>query len=81
MCMVSVIQDYARERVKPIQWTKESLDEFKSILRQVEELDKKLNQPDCDDLRKAEWMKEVEERLEALENDDPAEGFEVGPTP
>lgn len=42
--------------------------EFKEIIRRLDDLDEKLGQPDCHDPAKAAWMREVEARLEKLES-------------
>ena len=67
MCVVSVTHDYMRTHIPLQQWTRPMFSEYQEIIRRLTELDKKLNQPDCEDPAKAAWMQEVEERLEALE--------------
>jgi hypothetical protein len=37
------------------------------MIRVAEEYDKATNQPNCEDPKKMEWMKEVEKRLAELE--------------
>jgi predicted alpha/beta hydrolase family esterase len=52
----------------PLQsWTRPDFDEFKEIIRRLDLLDQRFDQPDCPDPSKAAWMKAVEDRLEALE--------------
>lgn len=68
MCAVSAIHDYYRTNVPIDQWTVSRFNEYKDIVRRLDELDKKLSQPDCDDPAKAAWMREVEARLKVLEN-------------
>lgn len=68
MCSVSVIQDYMNQRTTPTQWTRPMFNEFKEIIRRLDDLDEKLGQPDCHDPAKAAWMREVEARLEKLES-------------
>lgn len=68
MCAVSATMDYFRTTVPVQQWTRPAFDEAKEILRRLEELDKKLDQADCHDPAKAAWMREVEERLQRLED-------------
>lgn len=70
MCAVSVVMDYGRTRVQPDAWTRPAFEEFKEIIRRLEALDQKLDQPDCEDAAKAEWMAGVEKRLAALEVDE-----------
>ncbi len=67
MCAVSVIHDYMRVNVPPEQWTRPLFSEYQEIIRRIEQLDTKLSQPDCPDPAKAAWMRDVEERLMALE--------------
>lgn len=67
MCMVSAVYDYGR--TIPIkQWTPDTWDRFQEILDRIKDLDDKLDQPDCHDPAKAEWMRSVEERLRRLEH-------------
>jgi tetrahydromethanopterin S-methyltransferase subunit G len=67
MCLVSVMSDYGRNNIAPTQWTQPVFNEYQEILKRLAELDAKLNQPDCVDPAKAAWMREVEERLQKLE--------------
>jgi len=67
MCMVSVITDYGRTQVPEITWTTTTFNEYQEILRRLEELDRKLGQPACEDPVKAAWMEDVEKRLQQLE--------------
>ena len=68
MCAVSAVYDYFG--TKPISiWDRPTFDEFKEILERLEKIDKKLDQPECEDPAKAAWMREVEERLAALEKE------------
>ncbi len=79
MCAVSVVQVYFRERTYPqpnttipwpqpvIQWQPDTWKLYREILDKLAELDRKLDQPDCDNPAKAVWMREVEARLAKLE--------------
>jgi D-alanyl-D-alanine dipeptidase len=67
MCYVSAVMDYGRTRVDPNAWTRQSFDEFKQIIDRLDALDKKLDQPDCHDPAKAQWMELIEQRLRRLE--------------
>ena len=67
MCLVSVISDWARTAVPPVQWTRPAFDEYQEIIRRLQELDRKLGQPDCEDPAKMQFMKEIDERLRRLE--------------
>ena len=67
MCTVSAMLDHGRTRIPLRDWTRPAWTEFQEIIRRLEVLDQKLNQPDCVDPKKAEWMQLVEERLQKLE--------------
>jgi hypothetical protein len=67
MCATSAIYDYGMTRVPLDQWTRPAFNEFQEIIRRLEKLDEMLAQPDCEDPGKAEWMRAVEKRLDALE--------------
>jgi hypothetical protein len=69
MCSVSATHDYFARHVPIQQWTRPMFNEYQEIIRRLGELDKKLNQPDCEDAHKAEWTRRVEERLAALERE------------
>lgn len=78
MCAVSVIQDYFRQRTPldgwpsrlgpSIDWKPDTWKLYKDILEKLGELDRKLDQPDCETPEKTAWMREVEKRLAALES-------------
>jgi hypothetical protein len=56
--------------IRPIpleQWTRPAFTDLQVILAKIEELDKKLGQPDCQDPEKASALKRIEERLAAIE--------------
>jgi uncharacterized protein (DUF3084 family) len=67
MCAVSVILDYGRQMPMD-NWNHQKWRDFQTLKQQAEEFDSKTDQPDCEDPAKAEWMREVEERLARLEN-------------
>jgi len=67
MCAVSVIHDYMRTNTTPETWTRPAFNEFQEVIRRLDDLDKKLGQPDCHDPQKAAWMEEVEHRLQKIE--------------
>lgn len=48
-------------------WDRAALDDLKDIIKRLDALDKKLGLAECEDPKKAEWMKGIEERLAALE--------------
>ena len=66
MCMVSAVYDYGRT-IEPAVWTRPAFSEFQEIIRRIEKLDSKLDQPDCHDPEKATWMRDIEARLAKLE--------------
>lgn len=70
MCMVSGVLDYGRT-VPAINWTGTTFSEYGEIIRRLDELDRKLGEPNCERPGKRAWMKDVERRLKALE-DQPA---------
>ncbi len=67
MCSVSVLSDWGRTMVPQQQWTRPVFDDFKEVLLRLDEIDKKVGQPHCEDPAKAAWMREVEARLAAIE--------------
>jgi hypothetical protein len=52
---------------EPKPWTRPAWEDAKEILERVKELDRKLDQPDCDEVPKQEWMDEIERRLDEIE--------------
>ena len=67
MCAVSAIHDYMRTNTTPEDWSRPVFNEFHEIIQRLDDLDKKLGQPDCHDPDKALWMEEVESRLQRME--------------
>lgn len=66
MCMMSVVTAYG-QGVSPNSWTPGTWKQFVDLTKQVEVLDTDLGEPECIDPGKAEWMREMEERMRALE--------------
>jgi hypothetical protein len=66
MCAVSATMEYM-QRIPIDKWDRPAFNDFQEVIRRLEALDAKLDQPDCHDPAKAEWMRAVEERLEKLE--------------
>lgn len=64
--MVSAISDYGG-MIDASKWTKPILTEYQQILERLDNLDKKLGEPECHDPSKLAWMKAIEERLAKLE--------------
>jgi len=81
MCAVSMISDvYGRQQPsnpitwpwpqtlpQTLPWTDDALKDLREILKKVDALDKKLGLAECEDPKKAEWMKSIEDRLKKLE--------------
>lgn len=70
MCAVSAMMDYGRTHIAVDQWDRPTFNEFKEVIARLEALDKKLDQPHCDDPAKSVWMQQIEARLRRLEGDD-----------
>jgi len=71
VCVTSAVFDYFGQGPgQSAPWTPAVYNEFQEILKRLEELDKKLGQPHCEDPAKAAWMREVEERLAKLEEEE-----------
>jgi len=68
MCAVSMVYAYGRDRIDENQWTRESWDHYQKLIKQAEAFDKAAKQPDCEDIEKAKWMKNMEERIKKLED-------------
>ena len=68
MCAVSMVHDYMRINVPTDAWTPGTWAQYQEIIRLLTKLDEKLDQPDCDDPAKGQWMQEVEDRLARLES-------------
>jgi tetrahydromethanopterin S-methyltransferase subunit G len=66
MCAVSAVYD-AMKTVPLEQWTWPTFNEMKEILDKLNEIDRKLGQPDCEDPSKADILKTIEDRLRKLE--------------
>jgi hypothetical protein len=73
MCVMSVVHDYMREQVPIDNWTRPTWEDFKKLKEQVEDLDRKLGEPDCTDPEKEKYMAQVEARLQALEAENEAD--------
>ena len=67
MCAVSVILDYMSKEVPIWSWTRPVYDDFRQIIKRLEELDRNLDQPDCVDPQKQEILERIERRLDMLE--------------
>lgn len=83
MCAVSMIYDYGQKTwplppapmiptqpfqpFQPSLPTREQIDEFQKLVKAAREFDRKTGQPDCEDPRKVEWLKQIMDRLDAIE--------------
>lgn len=66
MCAVSELHTYMDTRVPRESWTRETFNDYLSIIGSLGKLDRELDQSDCDDSSKAAWMEDVENRLRKL---------------
>lgn len=66
MCAVSMIHDFAKKWYEKDTWTKPKLDDYKEIVRRLDEIDKKLGLEACEP-NKAEFIQEIEDRLTSIE--------------
>jgi len=48
-------------------WTQDSFKLLQEIMEKMKQLDEKLGLANCEDPKKAEWMKSIEDRLARLE--------------
>jgi hypothetical protein len=68
MCVVSNMVDSMREQWPPISsWPAPQVIDISSILDAIRALDEKLGAKDCHDPKKDKFLKELEERVKALE--------------
>lgn len=53
----------------PVQlpWSQDAFQLLQEIMKKMKELDEKLGLKDCEDPKKAEWMKAIEERVKRVE--------------
>ena len=85
MCVVSNVSDYYKDagpwrQHEPFQWpqaapptlpwTQDSYLLLQELMKKMKELDEKLGLANCEDPKKAEWMKSIQDRLAALEKKD-----------
>jgi hypothetical protein len=61
------IQPWPQTAQESLPWTDETFKLLKDIMEKMKALDTKLGLPDCEDPKKAEWMKSIESRLKKLE--------------
>lgn len=66
MCAVSMVYDYG-QRLPYDWWNKERFSKYERLIKEAERFDEETNQPDCEDASKAEFMKNIIERLERIE--------------
>lgn len=68
MCVVSMVHDYGRKNFPPVyEWDVDDLTEYEEIIRRLDRLDRRFNQPDCVDPAKQKFMDEIRDRLSKLE--------------
>lgn len=66
MCVISVVHDFTAKWIPVETWTPNMLSEYEEILRRLEEIDKKLNLPECNP-DKARFLEQIRERLDSIE--------------
>lgn len=67
MCVVSMINDYGRERIQPWKWTPKNWVDYQELVKKAEEVDKALEQPDCDDPQKLVWTQDIQKQIDEVE--------------
>ena len=83
MCAVSMISEFYNQPTHPqpnaapmpwtvtapstLPWTADTFQLLKEIMAKMKELDSKLGLKDCEDPKKAQWMKSIERRVEKVE--------------
>jgi hypothetical protein len=68
MCVVSNMMDSARYQWPPIStWPVQTVTDFSEIIKKLSEIDKKLGAKDCYDPKKEAFLKELDDRLKAIE--------------
>lgn len=60
---MSVIYEYGRDRVAPMDWDRSKLAVFEELLTQAAIYDSISGQPDCVDPAKSSWLEEVRNRV------------------
>lgn len=68
MCVYSMVLDYG-QRIPDQQWDLRKWAEFQEIVNKAKKWDELMQQPNCEDPKKVEWEKRIEERLKRLENE------------
>ena len=66
MCIVSGVLDYGRT-IPFDNWSVPKFNEYADIIRRLDELDRKLGEPNCERPGKRAWMRGIERRLADLE--------------
>lgn len=66
MCAVSMVHD-AFQRIEPQQWTWPLFNDYRDLIRRLDDLERRMGVAECHDPAKAEWMLKVEDRLKQLE--------------
>lgn len=59
--------DWTKAAPASLPWTKATLKKLKRILKDLKDLDTALGLSDCEDPKKAEWMKTIETWVDRLE--------------
>lgn len=67
---VAPIIPWQTQQVVVHKWDREALDMLRAVLAMLKKLDAKLGLADCEDPKKAEWMKEIERQVAVAEHDE-----------
>jgi len=63
VCAVSLTHDYMRQNILNDQWTRDTVQDLTEVMRLLDALDKKLEQPVCVDPSKAKYLEELQARF------------------
>ena len=64
MCVVSMITEhYWRQYPNPVYYPRDKYRDMEELIRKAREYDRIMNQPDCPDPVKADWYKQVIEKM------------------
>jgi hypothetical protein len=67
MCVVSMVYDYG-QRMPRDWWDMDKYHEYRRLLENAKRFDDKTNQPHCEDETKADFLKQIMERLDKIES-------------
>lgn len=67
MCVTSVIHDYGKESWDRRPWAPTAIEKYHDLIDAAQEFDEVAGEPDCEDPKKAEFLKELEDRVGQVE--------------